>query len=354
MQTDKKGRSQNKLWVLSAIGIFLVTKGKTLLSLLKFSKFGAFFISMFLSVWGYMLIFPFVTSLGLVLMLLVHELGHVYAAKRKGLPVSAPLFIPFLGALISMKKHPRDAVTEAYIAMGGPLWGSIGALVVFGAAYALDSGVLYAIAKIGFFLNLINLLPIHPLDGGRISTAVTRWLWLVGLVGGLVLIIITWNWLLIIIWAMFAFDLYQKYVAGNRRAARSTVNASFQLPAQALLDQGYMLPGPEHQRDLDYVTFSDMEGNQTVQVYWEGLGFKGNIPLNQQGLVHKARLTQTKQVNKEDGLYLELVCAVEYSVYENDKYYDVPVASRWMYGLGYVGLALFLGGMLYITQLLSA
>lgn len=128
-------RSKTK-W-LGGLGLLLVSVGsklKSILSLLKFGKFGATFFSMLVSVGAYALVFPWQTALGLVMMLFIHEMGHVWAARIKGLPVSAPAFIPFLGALIMMKKQPQDAKTEAFVAYGGPLLGTLGALVCFGLA----------------------------------------------------------------------------------------------------------------------------------------------------------------------------------------------------------------------------
>lgn len=146
----------------------LLLKGKAIISLLKLGKIAGPLISMMVSIWAYALISPWQFAVGFVALLFVHEIGHVIAAKRIGLPVSAPLFIPFMGALITMKKQPLDAREEAYVAFGGPILGSIGALIVFGAAYYYHSPLLYSLAYIGFFLNLINLLPIHPLDGGEL------------------------------------------------------------------------------------------------------------------------------------------------------------------------------------------
>lgn len=123
---------------------------------------------MMVSIWAYALISPWQFAVGFVALMFVHEIGHVIAAKRIGLPVSAPLFIPFMGALITMKRQPLDARQEAYVAFGGPILGSIGAVVVFGAAYYYHSPLLYSLAYVGFLLNLINLLPIHPLDGGEL------------------------------------------------------------------------------------------------------------------------------------------------------------------------------------------
>src|SRR5690606_6293670 len=118
------------------------------------------------SVGAYALIAPLQLAVGMVVMVLIHELGHVVAAKQKGLSTSAPVFIPFIGAMVNLERHPRNAATEAYIALGGPLLGSIGAFASYWIGNRWDSLLLLALAYIGFIINLVNLLPIHPLDGG--------------------------------------------------------------------------------------------------------------------------------------------------------------------------------------------
>lgn len=322
--------------------MFILSQLKTLIPLLKFSKFGGTFLSMLISVWFYAMFYTWKFAVGFVFLLLVHEMGHVFAARQKGLPVSAPMFIPFLGALISMKQHPRDAATEAYVAIGGPVLGTVGALVLYGVALYSGSPLFYSLAYFGFFLNLLNLLPIHPLDGGRISTAVTRWLWLVGLIGGLVVIFYLKSILFFIIWAMFAYDLYKKFVSKKKAAQTRVMGASFEVAADPLMEQGYLIPGPEHKRDLPFLTYSDLEGQQHVKVYWEGLDFTGSIPLMEQGLIKRVHVIQLERKQKEDGLYLMIHCQVEYTKYENDAYYDVSPATRWKYGIAYLLLAAFL------------
>lgn len=148
MQNEEKkndSKSGSSKWYLGSAAALLLLKGKSLLALLKFSKFGGALISMAITIGTYAIIYPWGFAVGFVLLLFVHELGHVLAAKRKGLPVSAPLFIPFLGALITMKRQPLDAQTEAYVAMGGPLLGTVGAMAVYAGAYATDSPLLYAL-----------------------------------------------------------------------------------------------------------------------------------------------------------------------------------------------------------------
>jgi Zn-dependent protease len=128
-------------------------------------------------------------GVGFVLMILVHELGHGYAMKKQGVNAGWPIFIPFFGAMIAMKGTPQDRDAEAKIAYGGPLAGTAVALAAALLGLVLDSRGLIALAYTGFFLNLFNLTPLSPLDGGRVAQAFSRRAWVVGLVvlGGIFL-----------------------------------------------------------------------------------------------------------------------------------------------------------------------
>jgi Zn-dependent protease len=135
--------------------------------LLKFG--GAFkFLAIFVSVGGYALIWGFPFAVGFTALILVHELGHYIEAKRLGFNPSLPVFIPFLGAYVALKNAPFDPWRNARVTLAGPVLGGIGALAVLAAGVALDSLLLQALAYTGFFLNLINLIPIGILDGGRL------------------------------------------------------------------------------------------------------------------------------------------------------------------------------------------
>jgi Zn-dependent protease len=358
---QKKTNKRNPLWFLGALGAFLLTQAKVIIPLLKFGKIGGTVIGMFISIGAYALIAPWSMAIGLVVMIFIHEMGHVLAAKAKGLPVTAPVFIPFLGALITMKKNPRDAVTEAYIAYGGPLLGTIGAVVAFKLGQYMDSRLLLSIAYIGFYLNLINLLPIHPLDGGRIATAVTRWLWVVGLIGGLVLIIYMKSIIFFIIWASFAWDLYKKFVKYRKRDEVLVMTPRFEYPAEHLLQQGFFIPGENHRRELSFTTYSSLggeeEGAQTIDMTWEGIGFQERVQVPRPILVRKVQVVRVEQVQKETGLHLIIHVQIEFTPYENDSYYDVPAAARWKFGIAYLALAGFLLFMIRevhkVTQLVS-
>jgi Zn-dependent protease len=149
----------------------------------KFLIFGALKtgLSMFLMIGVYSLAFGWKFAVGFVVLLFVHEMGHVIAAKWLGIPVTAPIFIPFLGAAIIMKQNPRDAWTEALMAYGGPLAGCIGSWICWFIAVQTGERWIMAVASVSFILNLFNMIPVPPLDGGRICAAISPWFWLVGL-----------------------------------------------------------------------------------------------------------------------------------------------------------------------------
>jgi Zn-dependent protease len=155
-----------------------------ILKLLKFAKLAKVLGSagsMLLSIFTYSLIYGWQYATGFILLLLTHELGHYVAARRAGLNVGLPAFIPFVGAWIQLKDGFPDVETEARIALAGPLVGATAALAVFIAWYATGAEVLLAIAYAGFFLNLFNLIPLSPLDGGRITAIISPWLWALGI-----------------------------------------------------------------------------------------------------------------------------------------------------------------------------
>jgi len=202
-----------KIWApFAAIGAFLAKFG---VGILKFKFLFGLFISFGAYVWFGGLWF----GVGLIGLIFVHEMGHWLEAKRQGLPVSAPLFIPFLGASIFLKEHPASAWKEFQLAIAGPLLGSLGALGVYAVAVAEDSNKLRAIAFLGFFINLFNLLPVVPLDGGRIVAAIHPALWVLGLVGLLALVLFRPNGILVLILVFAALELWQRWktrqFAGN-------------------------------------------------------------------------------------------------------------------------------------------
>jgi Zn-dependent protease len=155
--------------------------------------------TMLLSVWAYALAWGWMFALGFVLLIFVHECGHLLVARFFGLKVGAPVFIPFMGALIALKDAPKDAWMEAWVGIGGPLLGALGAVACEGLFVLTGNPLFRGLAFTGFFLNLFNLAPIGFLDGGRIVTALSPWLWLVGAAVMLGLLVIHPNFLVALI-----------------------------------------------------------------------------------------------------------------------------------------------------------
>jgi Zn-dependent protease len=171
--------------VLAAVGIAIVKFGaklKAILLLLPKLKLFTTSASMLVSIGAYSLIWGWKFAIGFVLLLLVHEMGHVLQARREGLDASAPLFIPFLGAAIALKELPKDAGVEARVGLAGPVLGTLGTCVAVAIWQITGNELFQALAFFGFFLNLFNLAPVLPLDGGRAMAALTPWMWIVGYV----------------------------------------------------------------------------------------------------------------------------------------------------------------------------
>ena len=136
--------------------------------------------TMIISIFVYSWVYGWKYAVGFVLLIFFHEMGHFMAARQRGLDVGAPTFIPFVGAWIQLKEFPVDVETEAYICFAGPIVGTGAALICYCLARNQDSALLMALAYSGFMLNLFNLIPISPLDGGRITAIISPKIWLVG------------------------------------------------------------------------------------------------------------------------------------------------------------------------------
>ena len=189
---------------------FLILKFGGLLLKLKVVTTGA---SMLVSIAAYTWIWGLPFAIGFVVLIFVHELGHVLELRRQGVPASAPLFIPFLGAVIGMKELPDDAWKEARVALAGPILGSVGAAVLWVIGESTGSELLLALAFTGFFLNLFNLIPIVPLDGGRAAGALHPVLWFVGLLMMVGLVVLRPNPLLVVIVVLGGLDLWNRWRA---------------------------------------------------------------------------------------------------------------------------------------------
>jgi Zn-dependent protease len=167
--------------VLVAIAKFFAKLKFIILPVLKFLpvilKTGG---TMLLSIWLYSMAWGIWFAVGFVVLIFVHECGHLLVAKRFRLKVGAPMFIPFFGAVITLKENPSNAWVESWVGIGGPILGTIGAAVCYNIYMVTGNQMFCGLAHVGFLLNLFNLMPVGQLDGGRIATALSPWLWLIG------------------------------------------------------------------------------------------------------------------------------------------------------------------------------
>jgi len=193
-----------------AAALFLLSKLKflgLLVGVLKLKTLATMVLSigLYATEWG----LPFAT--GFVLLIFVHELGHWIVLHREGIPAGAPVFIPFLGAFIAMRGRPRDAYVEAKVALGGPVLGSLAAWAVLAAGLATQRPLLVTLGHAGILLNLFNLIPVSPLDGGRVAGAFSRTFWIAGYALGVLALVVTRSPLLLLVLMVGLFTLWQRW-----------------------------------------------------------------------------------------------------------------------------------------------
>lgn len=205
---------------------FLLFKLKgALLALVKF-KFVGNALSMLVSVGAYALFFGWPFAVGFVLLIFVHEMGHYFAIRAYGYKVGLPVFIPFVGAYVAMKELPANVWREFVIAIAGPVIGSLGAAACWLVGTSLDSDFWRALAYVGFFINLFNLIPLTPFDGGRIAAALHPALWALGLVGMAGLLFFFANPFILIFLLIGAYDAWHRWKARNEPGQRDYYRVS--------------------------------------------------------------------------------------------------------------------------------
>lgn len=182
------------------------------------------------SVVVYSLFFGWWFAIGFVVLLFVHEMGHVIQLRREGVKASAPMFIPGFGAVVMMKSLPDDALAEARVGLAGPILGTLGAGICLVIAEATGSDLLRALAYVGFLLNLINLVPLVPFDGGRAMAAMAPSMWFLGLGAMVVLLLVTGNTFLLIFILLGGMETWRRW---KLRRTRSLEQAAYYRVAMA-------------------------------------------------------------------------------------------------------------------------
>lgn len=181
-------------------------------------------VTMIISAFSYVPFFGIRLSVVLVMLLLVHELGHVVALRFKGFESTSPIFVPFLGAFVSFTP-PENRDGEAFVAYGGPFWGGVIALVLFGVYYLIPAHIRFAhivltVSYVGVLINLFNLLPVEPLDGGFITQAVGHWCKYLGFVVLTALTAIVQSPVMLFIWILVVMSATM--ISARLRALFST------------------------------------------------------------------------------------------------------------------------------------
>jgi len=185
----------------------LTTAGTALVSVVLYSLF-----------WGWTF------ALGFVALLFVHEMGHVIQLRREGIKASAPMFVPGFGAVVMMRAMPDDALAEARVGLAGPILGTLGAAACLAIGEASNSDMLRALAYVGFLLNLINLVPVVPFDGGRAMAAMAPAVWFLGLGVIVALLLLTGNPFLLIFVLLGGMETWRRWQA---RGTRSIEQAAY-------------------------------------------------------------------------------------------------------------------------------
>jgi Zn-dependent protease len=208
---------------LGAAGLLILkigAKAKGLILILPKLKLLTTSGTMLISVAAYSLIWGWQFAIGFVLLIFVHEMGHVIQLRREGVKASAPMFIPFMGAVIWAKSLGKNALAEARVGLAGPILGSIGAAALIPLASATGNNLFKALAFTGLFLNLFNLLPIVPLDGGRAAAALSPKLWIVGMAGVIAFLIAFPNPIILVIALLGAMEGWRRWQTRKDPAAQ--------------------------------------------------------------------------------------------------------------------------------------
>jgi Zn-dependent protease len=201
---------------VAGLGAFLAKYGLLLIKLKSLVLVGSMAVSVaaYASIWGWKF------GLGFVLLIFVHEMGHVVVLRARGIRAGWPVFLPFLGAFVSMKSMPRSVYEEAESALAGPIAGTAAALVVGYAAHVEGSSLLRSLAFTGLLLNLFNLLPALPLDGGRVAGALHPAIWLAGLLALLGFEIYRPSPVIPILLVLGGFELYRRWRGRDSEASK--------------------------------------------------------------------------------------------------------------------------------------
>ncbi|RDE33658.1 peptidase M50 [Parageobacillus thermoglucosidasius] len=344
-----------KAWIafLSVI-LFLSGKLKWVLAVFKFLKFSSL-ISLFISIGAYAMVYGWKFAVALVYLLYVHEMGHLFAAKRLGIPTSKAIFIPFVGALIALKEKPKSAKDEAYLAYAGPLWGTLGFLPALPLFWMTGDPFWGLVIALGALINLFNLMPLHPLDGGRIAGVISPKLWFVGLMGMTAYFL--WKPgpiapLIILLGAVKCWELLRREFRWKKAQIHKEVNESLLREIQR-----YMLLSEEEQQEMYWRWEDDLERAEAElqrRKTWHIPVFQDEQKLQNYRLEryvekHHQLLEATRWGALQEQTVPDFIRVLQKEIEENEQaiqkqtvYYRVEAKTKWAWLCLYLALAVVL------------
>lgn len=206
MPVEKKSKTKKISTIIAvALKSTKLIKIIQLIKLMKFAKPFVMILSMMISILAYSAIWSPAFAIAFVVLLAVHEMGHVIAMNKEGFPTNAPVFIPFVGAMLFSPKD-MDRRQEAVIGIGGPILGSIASFILLGIYYFYPSNYILIFAYMGLFLNLFQMIPLSPLDGGRVTQAIGRNFQFVGIILLMAITVLLHQPTILLIWIIVLFD----------------------------------------------------------------------------------------------------------------------------------------------------
>ncbi|WMT20352.1 site-2 protease family protein [Parageobacillus toebii] len=357
-----------KAWLaFLTVVLFLAGKLKWVLAIFKFLKFSSL-ISLFISIGAYALVYGWKFAVALVYLLYVHEMGHLFAAKRLGIPTSKAIFIPFVGALIALKEEPKSAKDEAYLAYAGPLWGTLGFLPALPLYWMTGNPFWGLVIALGALINLFNLMPLHPLDGGRIVGVISPKIWFFGLIGMFVYFL--WNPgpiapLIILLGALKCWELLRREFRWKKAQIHKEVNESLLQEIQR-----YMLLSEEEQQEMywhwkDEIERTEMELSRRKTWYipiFQDEQKLQNYRLERYVEKYNQFLETIQRSAIQEQAVFDFIDAAEKEIKESEKeiekktvYYRAEAKTKWIWLCLYLALAVVLAVLTaYGQQIMDA
>lgn len=219
MTTEKPKSFGNKMANVAVLSLKVITKITSISA--KMTKLALAGISF--AAYSYMYSWKF--SLILMVQLLIHEYGHIWAMKRVGIKTKGIYFIPFVGGAAVASEDFKTRNDEVFVAIMGPIFGFACALAMMIIYYVTENPMYAAGASWMAMVNLFNLLPINPLDGGRIMKSIAfsihSWVGLIfmclGIAGAIFLAIYAHIWIFILVVILSTIELVLEFWLLNKR-----------------------------------------------------------------------------------------------------------------------------------------